>query len=71
MPIGVMGIDVPNTMILAEGWRISVLSILDDTASTTEQDDEDVERYQENMKVVECKRAKRKEYSLEQSGDCS
>ena len=32
-------------MILAEVWRIRALSILDDTASTTEQDDEDGERY--------------------------
>ena len=50
-------------MILAEGWRISALSILDDTASTTEQDDEEGERYKKNMKVVECERAQRKHIS--------
>ena len=42
-PPGVMGIEV---------------AILDDTASITEQDDEDGERYKKNMKGVE--RAKRK-----------
>ena len=46
-------------MILEEGCRITALSILEDTASTTEQDDEDGERYKKNMKVVEC-RAKQK-----------
>ena len=35
----------PHTMILAEGWRRSVLSILDETASTREQDDEAGELY--------------------------
>ena len=44
-------------MILAEGWRISALSILDDTALTTEQDDEHGERYKKN-KVVECRSTK-------------
>ena len=43
----------PHTMTLAEGWRISILSILDDTASTTEQNDEDGEWYMKYMKVVE------------------
>ena len=51
-------------MILAEGWRINSLSILDDTASTTEQADENGERYKKNMKVVECRRAKRKHIRL-------
>ena len=48
----------PHTMILGEGSRISALSILDDKASTTEQNDEDGERYKENMKVVWCRSAK-------------
>ena len=30
----------PHTMTVAEGLRISALSILDDTASTTEQDED-------------------------------
>ena len=53
----------PHTMILAAGWRISALSILDDTALTTEQDD-DGKQYKNNMKVVECRRAKRKHTRL-------
>ena len=61
-PLGVMGIEA--TMRLAEGWRISALSISDDTASTTEQDDEDGEWYNKNMKVVEYRRAKRKHIIL-------
>ena len=28
-------------MILAKGWRVCALTILDDTALTTEQDDEE------------------------------
>ena len=52
-------------MILAEGWRISVLPILDDTASeTTTEKDDDGERYKKYMKVVECRRAKRKHIRL-------
>ena len=50
--------------ILAEGWRISALSILDATASTTEQDDEDGKWYRKNMKVVGCRRAKWKHIKL-------
>ena len=37
-------------MVLAEGWRISALSILNATTSTTEQDDG--ERYKEDVKVI-------------------
>ena len=47
-------------MILTVENRISNLSILDDTASTTEHDDKDGERYKKNMKVVECRSAKQK-----------
>ena len=47
-------------MILSEGWRVSAVTILDDPVLTTEQGNEDGERYKKNMKVVECRRAKRK-----------
>ena len=60
-PLGVMS---PHIMILAGGWRISTLSILDDTSSTTEQDGEDGESYKKNMKVVDSRRAKRKHIRL-------
>ena len=53
----------PHTVILAEGWRISALSILDNPASTTEQDD-DGKWYKKNMKVVECRRTKWKHIRL-------
>ena len=37
-PVSGMGIEVTTYHDI--GWRVSALSILDDTASTTEQDDE-------------------------------
>ena len=59
---------------------MSALPILDNAAPTTEQDDEDGERY-EKMKFVECRRVKgRKKYKthfhsqelfLEQPEGCS
>ena len=33
---------------VCDGWRISALSILDDTASTIQQDEKDGKRYNKN-----------------------
>ena len=63
-PLGVMGIEVTIYHDISRGLEIIALS--DDTASTTEQDD-DGERYKKNMKVVECRSARRKHIRLENS----